>query len=237
MRYCTIEREWLWLLVVRDRKINRHRFSAGLLAAFMLAMQAAMAAGKGLPDAGSEPPALIAEGEADATSYDEQAREMRIWLHQRDQERRSGGVGQLDLSLPGEFVRPEVDTAIPRPLDPFQGTAIDDSGYRAWGDTHVKLRHGYDRSGRSGHHSGRAQTRHGKSVKSDAAASGSTKKNGAKAKEVNASKPHQAPATDSKKGHEKKLGEHGGDHKEKQRAAVQVTNKKTSKTSAAKSRK
>jgi hypothetical protein len=246
MRYCTIEFDLL-RLVVRDWKINRHRFFVVcFLVVFVLAMQVAGATENDypvLPDAASESAVLlVAEGETDAASFDEQAREMRIWLHQRDQERRSGstGTGQLDLSLPDEFVRSEANTAIHRPLDPFRDTAIDDSGYRTWGNAHVKLRRPDNLWDRTAHRSRHGSTvRHGKSAKSGKA-SAAAKKNADKMSRSQSPQPPQAPAADNKKGRAKKSREPTGVQKEKPGTAVQATDKKQNnkprKTSSTKSR-
>ncbi|QFY44454.1 hypothetical protein F6R98_18980 [Candidatus Methylospira mobilis] len=217
---------------------NKNPVAAGLLAAFLWALPFIAVAGVFHPQPETDQALaapLVAEGEAEDMSFDEQAREMRIWMRQRDQERRGGGVGPLlDLSIPKNFVRPESDVVAPRPSDPFQDSAIDDSGYRAWGDTHIKLRNSGEYSGSTGHSSRYTRhwtTRHGRhAVKYG---KGKTKKGDYK--ETGLPEHHQAPVADDKGQHvhDKKPHEQAGVNKDKTEEPVQTGHKKQKEKQAA----
>lgn len=188
--------------------------AAGLLAAFLLALPSIAFAGVFHPqretDQALASPQLLAEGEAEDMSFDEQAREMRIWMRQRDQERRSGGLGPLlDLNIPKSFVHPENDVAAPRPSDPFQDSAMDDSGYRAWGDTHIKLRNSGDYSESSSHRTHHWTIRHGKY----AIKYGKGKTNRGDYNDAGPTEHHQASIADGK-------GKHRHDKQQHEPAAV-----------------
>lgn len=228
MRYCTTDLLWRQLAPsFRDRRINQ--VVASLLTALMLVLQSAVAAE--FQYFVADPPPLdevihTEKSEPETSSFEDQVRDMRIWLRQRDSERRQGG-GPLDLSLPEEFARPGAGAAISQPTDPFQDAPLDETGYRTWGNTHFKLRN-YDggSSRRTGHYAGK----HGKAGKQSASSIGNSKKSGAKAnKETSSAKQHSKTANDAKKGSEKKQPVRApAVHKEKPVAAAPATHKKPS---------